>query len=453
MLKKSLILLFLLVIPLAAAELELEGLSQNVYNLGEKIFLNAYINQNQDVSALLKITLNCGDYDFQYFMTPLSLKANEDKRIEVPSLGADSLMVGICRVKASLESNNGELIESSESGEFEITDKLNVSFETDKEEYNPGETAELKIDIRTKYGYDIEKPAIDLFIGSDKITSFSELKMRYEFQIPESAKAGTQTIKLELEDENGNSGEAGKEIKIKQIPTRIGYKLNEDGFIPGETIEIRPVLYDQSDDIIEAKLSLSIKDPAGVIYTNDVESDRKHSYSFDSYAAPGKYFVIVGYEDIALEKAFEVYEYLNLDISLEGEVVFIKNTGNIAYNDKKSIFINSEEKNYVISKDISLAPGEETQIDISEEVSEGSYNVVIPSYNTNTNEFEEVYMENIPIHDGRSAIKKTGAGLAAVTGAVITVGGLLKPSVAAIMLILVIFSLSVYFYYKGKQEE
>jgi len=452
MLKKSLILL-LLIIPFASAELELTDISQNIYNLGEKIYLNAYIEQNKDISSSLKLTINCNEYEFVYFMTPLSLKKNKEEILEIPALEADSSLLGICRIIANLKSNDA-IIETSQSTEFEVTKNLNVSFQTDKEEYDPGETAVLKINAITKYGYDVEVPEINVLIGSTKIASFSESKIKYNVEIPEKINAGDHSLNIEVKDENANSGEASKEITIKQIPTKITYNLNKEKFLPGDSLETRPSLYDQADNIIQETLRLTIKDSDNnIISRGDIESTELHKYKLNSNALPGKYSIKVSHKDISKESSFEVDEYLNLDIDLDGEIVTIKNTGNIPYNDNKDILVNGEKKNYIISEEINLAPGEEIQIDISQELPEGSYEVVIPIYNADTKEFKEESLENVAVHDGRSTTKKAVDGITSIVGAVVTVGGLLKPSVAAIILIIIVFGLSVYFYQKGKEEE
>jgi len=57
--KKSLILLLLFIIPIVSAGIELTELSQNIYNLGEKIYFNAYLKQDKDMSGLFKIKINC----------------------------------------------------------------------------------------------------------------------------------------------------------------------------------------------------------------------------------------------------------------------------------------------------------------------------------------------------------------------------------------------------------
>jgi len=365
-------------------------------------------------------------------------------------------LLGTCRIIAVLESNE-EVVESAESEEFEVAKNLVVSLETDKEEYDPGEAIELKIDMMTRYGFDIE-PYIDVLIGSNKIDSFNETKIRYETEIPEKIKSGTHTIDIEVKDGKGNSGGASKEITIAQIPIRIDYQLNKEKFLPEETLEIRPLLYDQADDIMQGTLKLIITGPDNnLVYSDDVDSDRIHKYKFDKYAKPGIYSILTSHEGISKEIFVEVNEYLNLDIKLEGEIVYIKNTGNIHYNDEKSIVVVADEKNYIITREISLAPEEETQIELSKELPEGNYEVIVPSYNPKAKSFNNVSLENVAVSDDRSIPKKTTDGIfaitGAVTGAVSTVGGLLKPSVAAIIMIIIVFALSVYFYLKGKEEE
>ena len=91
---------------------------------------------------------------------------------------------------------------------------------------------------------------------------------------------------------------------------------------------------------------------------------------------------------------------------------------------------------------------EEDYVDLSRYVKEGYYDIVIPSYNPETGLFEDNYISGIYLNDNRPVSKKA----IAITGAVVTIGGLLKPSIAAIIVVLIIIAISLYYYLKGDKS-
>ena len=133
----------------------------------------------------------------------------------------------------------------------------------------------------------------------------------------------------------------------------------------------------------------------------------------------------------------------------EENFVHIENAGNIDYDGETTIILEKDNKKYLINKKIDLKPGEKVTIDLSKEVPQGTYDIILPEdaiSESNTNqsgnapEVAENVIKNVSIDDNRPLLKKTADGMSAVTGAVISTAGYIasKPALAATILILII---------------
>jgi len=444
MIKKSLILLFLMLIPLASAELQLEELSQDVYNLGEKISLTAYATNAEDAAAFIKAKITCGEYELPYYMAPVSLKANEEKTISIPELEAESSLLGSCGITVSLETTSSVLA-SADTSEFTISKDLKLSAEIEKAEFDPGETAKIDIDLTTQYGFVPDPMNMDVLLDELIISTLTEEQVVYEVTIPGDAKSGEHSITVRASDEKGNSGEISTSILVNQIPTKIETNLEKQSFIPSETISLATSLLDQAGDLITKSSTVTITGPEGnLIYDNEGET---HTYIIEWNAEPGTYNIFVDFGTLSENIPVTVEEYLNFDIKLEEGIVSIKNTGNIPYEGRNDIYVKTETSEKTVKNKLNLQPGEEKQIDLREKLKKGDYNVLIPAYNSETKGFSYSQIDSAYI-DGKAGFL---SGVFGITGAVVTVGGLLPPSIAAIIVVVIILSLAFYYYKKDSK--
>ncbi len=131
------------------------------------------------------------------------------------------------------------------------------------------------------------------------------------------------------------------------------------------------------------------------------------------------------------------------------EVVIVENIGNVEYDDETTIVLESDGKNYLINKKIKLDPGEIMNIDLSKEVPEGTYDVVLPDTEENESKLENI-IEDVSISDNRPAYKKVGSGMGAISGAVVGASDYIasRPILASFILIVIIIVI-VGYYSKG----
>src|SRR3989338_5265788 len=112
--KGVLFLLFILIIPYIFADITITT-DQSIYNLGNKIKASASVVQSNNFDGLFKLTISCGNYKLEYFLTPISLEANFRTAVQVPELAVTSSMLGKCTLIGDLVTNDNFVVEEKQS--------------------------------------------------------------------------------------------------------------------------------------------------------------------------------------------------------------------------------------------------------------------------------------------------------------------------------------------------
>ena len=77
--------IFLLIIPISFASIEITSSFKEKYNLGDIIESSVRITTEKYTEGLIKATLKCTDKDVLYYAAPISMEQGETKTVEIPS--------------------------------------------------------------------------------------------------------------------------------------------------------------------------------------------------------------------------------------------------------------------------------------------------------------------------------------------------------------------------------
>ena len=414
------------------------NLDKSEFNLGDKLSAGALILEENDIEGFFRASIVCGNKTFEYYATPLSLKANINKNIDIPDFALFEELLGECYLDFVINSQKEYVIDEAPSALFTVSNALNIFLSKSSFTVNPGEEIKIQGSVKKINDVDVDKANVTLILDNKTIPFTARNGIiDYSLKIPIDIKSYTHFISIIARDEYGNKGKEVIQLEINPIPTIIDTELNKDSFIPSETLEISIKLLDQANDLMEGIINFEIINPDnGKIYMQAVSSDSTLSYTFEMYAVPGKYRLRSFNNDVLTEDTVTMQEYEKLKVTLEGDIIYIENIGNVDYN-KKNVVILEDDKNneYIIQKKIKLKPGESMTIELSKEVPQGNYKVELP---------EEI-IENVPIEDNRGFLKKTGQGISKITGNVIGTSdkALMTPFMASIILVAIVLTLII----------
>jgi hypothetical protein len=384
--KKSLIILtfcLLLSISLVTAQISISE-PYDIYNLRDKIYITANGLRGSD-SGNLNIGLICGNLTTNILkISARAFSTEEDQSYSVPYkiLTSEDLeitnikdIIGNCRISTSLG------VQTASTKTFTISDEISVTPILDKLNYNPGEEITLTINATKANGNPLNG-----FVEISNATSFTkevEEGISIEtFSMPETAKAGSYTLKISAYDTDKegkrlNNGNTSTFFKINQIATQVTTSLSKIKVIPGENLTLGSDIFDQSGKEMPGTISLLIVSPKDEEIQRTIQSQKTISIDFPTNATAGLWKIHSAFSELEDEKEFEVMELQKAEFKIEDEILTIKNIGNTEYNKTVSIKIGEE----ITNLDISIRKGREKKFDL--EAPNGEYTITVGDGETN----------------------------------------------------------------------
>jgi len=383
---------------------------EEAYNLGDIIKSNITIEPAEE--GFLTITLNCDEDSMQ-----ISPASNRDGKvvIEFPLTTAwIENMTGDCYFLAEYSNRiNGK------SRGFQISKRIDVILAIDSLFAKPGEeititgyakrlngigiNGEVEITIpllklinqeeveiikdenqttnQTEESNETETqeetteidPSIDngIFYGQIKEGEFT-----VTFNLPNNIPAGDYRIDAlayeEQEGEKTSEGISTANLKIFQVPKTIDIALSNQNINPGEALDFKPVLKDQTESSILKDISVVIvNEDSKRIFERILPSEETVNYQIPSNQSAGYYDIIASSEELIATKKFYVNEKAMIFLVLENGTLVVKNIGNIPY--KKDIQIELNGKPFVKKVDLKLGESDEFKLTGSNQ----DYNVKI----------------------------------------------------------------------------
>ena len=419
---------------------------QQIYNLGNKIKASASVLDDKNFEGLFKLTLLCGNYKLQYFLTPISLEANFRTAIDVPELVVTSNMLGDCSIIGDLATNENLIIEEKPSNSFSVTRLLNVLPVNSRITALPGDVVQIWGIVNEAFGNNVLNALVRAALDNNSYDADTiDGKFNFTIKIQKNIKSGQHTIEITASDVKNNIGESSIELGITAVPTYIKLDLNSNQLLPGSKVDFASSLYDQAEDLINASVEVEFISPTkNKVFRKHVQSNEKVTYEINQYAEPGNYFLISTYRDLTTQAVINITSVRDVRIKYENESVLVENTGNVLFEDELTFILENELKKYPITKKVKIDPGRILNVDLSKEVPMGAYNVLIGSINQTLSylmpENKDALAANVTIHDNRPAYKKIASGLSSISGNLVGADGVLakNPLIAPITLVIIL---------------
>ncbi len=457
-----LVMVFMLSIlaTISYAEIKINEPVQGNYNLGDKLSISVQFTPQSAVEGLIKSNLNCGDKSILYYAAPMKVASGGTISHNIPSLTFTNYMLGQCSVTITVSSFDNSFLDERTVTGITVTKDLILTL-NEIPDTLPGEQATFKGTLKNARGLSPEKAELKIrFNDQDYSIPFTEGEFAYNTQIPEKINSGIYTVRAFASDEFGNSGEATARFKIPSKATSIEIFPKEETYLPGQSIELTPVLLDQVRKIMEDSVAVEIISPSGnKVFSSDVASNTLVSHKLDDYSEPGVYQIKASKEAIVNTRQVTVSTVEKLEVSMEGNNISIKNTGNVEYNNITTIIAESEGKKYAVNKKVILMPGQIVKFDLSEDIKGGSYSInVEPSKEIKITYIEsngqsEAGLQNISIVSPDSFFTKAVKGISGITGSFL--GAQSKASVvyAVGLLALIIITSAVILGYQSTKQQ
>lgn len=342
-------------------------------------------------------------------------------------------------VKVSDTVGNSQYFEDVDS--FTIKTDVTVQASSSKYQYEPGEEVVVYGDIETSLA-DLSNTEVVITLDTLRYTlKPTSDSFEYRFFIPKNMAPGTYTVTISIQDAFGNAGADDFLLTVPQVATSIANDLESEKYDPGDILSFDIDVLDQSNEKMTADVSVTITDPNGAeLYKGIVNSGQHVELEFGSYSVPGTYTVTSQYTAKSLEDTDRVTlnAVVAVDSDLEGESLTLKNTGNVPYTERVDFILvatdeDGEKQYYIVPQDVMLEPGKEQTYDLTYEVPDGEYTIIVDNTPTDLSQLEDeqvaeyvdslessaegVYSAVALEDDNRPLGKKVDQGFSSITGA------------------------------------
>lgn len=414
--------LAIFLIPTVFAEVWFVSQPEPIYSIGDE--LKTYISVSY-LREQLKAELSCVDESKFIF---LKFLVNESTVEILQPLTKSFLQNAKGRCKIVLEYGG----DSAESSDFLISDSVFLEAGIEKQSYAPGE----EIIIRGK----AEKINNKLLEGFFEL-SFSKInlvttgsvkngKFETNITLPEGTAAGNYLIEIKAYEKEGeeitNIGETKLIANVKQVPKKIDFALNSQSIKPGNNLEFKVILYDQSEGTIEGEASFVIENSKEEpLLKSLTKIGKSESFSVEKNLSLGEYKIKAYSSGIYGERQFYVEENEEVEFKIIDGTLIVKNIGNVKYDN--AIQVEIDDTVEIINDEIEA--GEEKKYGLL--APEGDYDIIIT--------------------DGKTSLNSRGVGL---TGGVIAIKEMEKSFFArnkVLAWLFLIFVMGMFIFVSGRR--
>jgi len=431
---------------LASAELSVTS-DKDSYSLGDSISVDYSFSRDQDFSGLVKLSLICSDFSLEFYTLPTSMPAGQGQQVTVPLLAVSQSMLGRCYILANASSYDSSINEVTTSRYFNVTSVIGVSVTADKDIYLPSATVQVSGEAAKSQL--LPASVMMTFLDSNYVIPLSNNSFAYSIKLPKDVRSGKHELDFTVNDTYGNSGFASLEFGVEAVPTRLVSSISAQSVRPGEGFTVSSVVYDQAGDRMQSEVAFVMNDSSGdVVLTASGSTSSDVPLAFPEGQAPGVYTLISSALGLTAYNPLVVEEVENVSVTFDNSrMVVLKNIGNVNYARKFNVTLLGK-KSFAIVNDVKLAPGQSFEIDLSNSVPTGDYNIAFPTVPNST------IAENTHVNDERSGIKKVFDFLRVTSRNVQVIGtgtGKFQMILAPILLLVIVVAL-VFFFFRNRQK-
>ena len=387
--KKILFLLIIMILTssFVSSEIIINQQPEPLYNMGDLIQTSFKVISPTDFESdtFFLVNLLCNGIETKIMQNYIGdIKAGDEKTFNSPIPLLTNFLektTGTCKIKSVLKSISGKEYDFELSNEFKISDKIFITLNTEKSEFDPAEDIIIEGDAKKEN----EKPVkglIELKVTKgnetliEKIDSVKNGYFYLNFSLPKESEAGEYLLKLNIYEINSNSQKTNKgainhKISINQIPTNLEIILENSEIEPGTNLKVKTILHDQTGEKIASNTNITLKNKENILEQTEKATDEFLEFSVQSNEPPANWTIIAVSNDLTTETNCKIKEKEDVKVELINKTLTITNIGNVFYNKSVLVKIGNESININVAlnvdesqKYILSAPNGKYQIEV-----------------------------------------------------------------------------------------
>ena len=324
----------------AAAEIIINKQPDEIYSLGDIIPIPATVKSVTDISGIFEMNIICNGLEVNFYKNGVSLAAGEEKRLE-PSLVLMRNVIGELKGTCKIKSILGD--EFVLTDEFKVSDLIEIHPDFEQTEFDPGENTLIEGSSVKENGKDVNGfIEMEIIEGNNSILTHLETINNGFFSLnitfPGDLGAGDYVMRLNAHEEDlgggiTNKGFSSTNIVIKQVPTSLEILFEDSEIDPGENINVKAILHDQTGEKIASTSFITIKDNKNKIHEQlEMATDEFLEFPIPYNQPPAEWVVVAVSNKLTSEAKFTITEKEDVKVEIMNKTIEITNIGNVIYN-------------------------------------------------------------------------------------------------------------------------
>ena len=293
------IILLLLLIQIANAEITLQPLQQKEYNIGEQLLIQGEISQLENFRGRLDQVLKCEIGEEKINALIVDIKPEKNQQYST-LYTIPQTTLGKCKIILLLKDITGNIKETKEFDIFEVTNELSAIFDLKKTEYQAGDILRINGISTKNSGIPINGIATIKFLDLEGIafsdsTQINNGIIDYTRELsfmPE----GEYKLTIEINDAIGNKKIFTDLYTIKISNSLIpSINFDKNNYNPGDNVEITGIVTSAFNAQIEnVEVTVEFDDGTKTEKLLEKSTDTiKASYGLISNIKSGKHTIVV----------------------------------------------------------------------------------------------------------------------------------------------------------------
>lgn len=299
-----------------------------------------------------------------------------------------------------------------------VYDRFKVNVLLDKQQYNPEDTIKIQGAVEKTVGTKIGS-AEAKFILDENEYSTDVVNNKFEFELPlsSSIKSYNHDLRVTITDEFGNVGEKIIRVYVTPNEIKLDSGLDKEFFTPKEIITFKPRLYDQAADTIQESVLLKISDSKNKeVLQKEIPTNDEFNFKLNQFALPGTWSYELKSKKLNVRGSFTVDTIEDIQVLLQGQILKVKNIGNVDYDQKLEITATDlKDIPSILYVRTGIKPSEELSYPLYKDLKPGTYDIYVAN--------KGAKFEDVNVVDSRDLPGKVTDFLKQATGAAIGASG------------------------------
>jgi len=285
----------------------------------------------------------------------------------------------------------------SEIGSFNVLNELGLEISLSNANPLPGGKLKVVGTISTASGIGFGEGKVSVKVDGEEVVVFdSDAEIEYNYDVAEDMKTGEHIIKLEVEDEFGNTGSQEASFSVMPIVKELNVDFESFDVAPGGKLVITPILLDQAGDLVGDRVSVEVYDTKNeIVFKKVATAGELVEVILKENALPGEWTLKSESSNFKKDFKFNVVRVSKIKAELDNQTLIITNIGNVDYDRPIEIKIGEE---ITLVKKEALKPKEHFKVYLDEEAVSGVYTVSVLSAE-DPNVFEGIQVYGKPHYD------------------------------------------------------